>query len=56
VILSDDGHELVTVNTADSGQHYIGDYQYWYNTDGGIIGRSVAKNSPSLYALPRKAQ
>ena len=38
VILADDGHELISVNTDLSGQHYIGDYQYWYNTDGGVIG------------------
>jgi hypothetical protein len=38
VILADDGHELVSVNADESGQHYIGDYQYWYNTDGGVIG------------------
>ena len=38
VILADDGHELTSVSADESGQHYIGDYQYWYNTDGGVIG------------------
>ncbi|MBL4798475.1 MAG: hypothetical protein JKY50_13745 [Oleispira sp.] len=38
VILADDGHELVSFNVGESSQHYIGDYQYWYNTDGGVIG------------------
>ena len=38
VILADDGQELVSVSSSDSGQHYIGDYEYWYNTDGGVIG------------------
>ena len=38
VILADDGQELVSVSSDASGQHYIGDYQYWHNTDGGVIG------------------
>lgn len=38
VILSDDSGELRSVRKDQSGQHYIGDFQYWHNTDGGIIG------------------
>lgn len=39
VILSDDGAELNKVESRDSDTHsYIGDFHYWKNTDGGVIG------------------
>ncbi|MFT6326393.1 MAG: hypothetical protein ACJAYK_001374 [Crocinitomicaceae bacterium] len=41
VILSDDGDELIAIdnsNVLEARTHYIGYFQYWSNTDGGVIG------------------
>lgn len=41
VVLSDDGDELQLVSTFGDTNIYNGDFNYWKNTDGGIIGPLV---------------
>ena len=41
VVLSDDRAELTLKNSKGQTNTYIGDFHYWRNTDGGIIGPLV---------------
>jgi hypothetical protein len=44
VLLSDDSGELKEKSAANGMKKYEGRFQYWYNTDGGVIGPFAGEN------------